>query len=96
MSCDPSGRSPGSSPSSTWSTQGATLDSTWSQSAQCSFSPSCQVTVAVVPSDSILLTPAPVTMVAPALRAATSRAAETAPMPPTGTRHSPLPLPTTW
>ena len=42
------------------------------------------------------LIPASVTIVAPALRAATVSESVTPPMPPTGTRHSPVPLPIRW
>ena len=74
------------------STDGATLDST-NRASKVS---EPQTTAAVLPSDSTDVTSAPVTICAPASRATRSSSAVTAPLPPTGTFHSPVPLPMMW
>ncbi len=85
-----------SSPSRIFSTHGATPESTRRAVTLRVVMPSCQPTSAPSGLVRIELTPAPVTISAPAEVALRARASVTAPMPPTGTRHSPVPLPIRW
>ncbi|WP_345386929.1 hypothetical protein [Nonomuraea salmonea] len=92
MSCAPSGTVAGR-PMSRSSTAGGRLTSTCPPRTACSPAPSLNVTS---PDGSMPTISAPVLISAPARLAAASSAPETAPMPPTGTFHSPVPSPITW
>ena len=98
LSCEPDGLVSASSPSPSRirSTHGATPASTRRPVTECWRSPSCQTTSAPSGPGVIALTPAPVRISAPASTAAFASASVTAPMPPIGTRHSPVPLPIRW
>ena len=94
LSWAPSGSGPaGVSPSSADRVAGATLARMWPAATVYPDSPCRTVTA---PSGSIAVTSAPVRISAPAARAARARAALTAPIPPTGTRQAPVPLPMRW
>ncbi len=62
----------------------------------CVVVPSCHDTSAPSSPPRMALTPAPRTISAPPSCAARATLAVTAPMPPTGTRSSPVPLPIRW
>ncbi len=96
LSCAPSGLAGGSAPSSPARACGEALTST-SRAARVRVAvPSSYVTSATLPSVAMPVTSAPVTISAPAARAASASASVKAPMPPIGTSQSPVPPPITW
>jgi hypothetical protein len=92
FSWQPSPRDTTSFPRNESSTAGATPDST--NRAPTSRPPN--TTDPAVPSTDTPVTGSPVTISTPAADATRSNSAVTAPIPPTGTLHSPVPLPITW